>query len=533
MIDHRKTERLRSHKLEMTISTPSGVTVEINSEIGSISSASYVKRLTITRSIITNGSMSVTLAPPHPSDKLIMNAIKDAGGFPHELSWKSVITRGTRFDVVLNGEYRGTYLASAIRKQASTDGKTYTIQCITIQEWIGRQVIFFDFGAEIWDKKDKAKASEIFTQFYSDGLKDASISGNSPQDGIKVTLHSFLFDVLKTGGHKFSDGKTIEDTIEVTTSTKSYVGKNLIMLSSLQPSADIGIWQQIMKYQSAPYHELWTTTGEREISMSDEEGPVTLKGRKEHVIFRPTPFDDREALATADVPDPSDAILAGGEKFIELHSVESNIMHIIGDNHVMGINLETSDDFAFSYYTMSLSGYGSMNASATGILVNPIIDKRQLRLVGKKVFTSYIDSVDMSDAVVGTGKYDNMIEAWKNLQFKSYLWFRNNSDFSKGSVSIPWLPLIYEGEHITIEMDRNKEDSGTYYITEYTLTVNAEAGSVGYELQVQRGYNRKRKPPIKAVEKATITPRPKQVRIVLKSQMDNPNRPAEIPAEEL
>jgi len=306
----------------------------------------------------------------------------------------------------------------------------------------------------------------------------------------------------------------------------------MIIFSGIQSTADIGIWQQIMKYQSAPYHELWVTTGGREISMSDEEGSVMLSDKKEHIIFRPTPFDDKDALATAQIPEPMDAILAGGEKIIELHSVENNIKHIIGDEDIISLEVNSSDDFAFSYYTMSFSGYGSMDSSSTGILVNPIVDKRQLRLIGKRVFTSYIDSVDMSDAIVGTGKYDSLIEAWRNLQFKSYVWFRNNSDFNKGRVTIPWLPGIYEGEHVTLAMQKNKEDSGTYYITEYRMDINAEQGSVEYDLQLQRGYNRQRKMTAKAIEKppASSTGR---IKIIRKSEIENANIPAYIPAEGL
>lgn len=474
------TEPTRRHTAKLSIVTRKGAKIELNAEILSQNQgvSKYIKTITLRRGINTPSGLTFILASIMPDDKNLDKAIKterDPRG--KRPTWKTIIKPGSKIEIEVNGEFKGVFIASIITKTTMPNGKVYTVQAIGMQEFLRRQSTFFDIGNE------KAEVFNIFKAITKFDVKAASAS---PQGAIRVIMETFLFKALDTGGYVFSDGTSINDKLGLALSSQSYLGNSATLMQNFNPIGDYNIWDNIMKYQSPPFHEIWVTNGGRIISLNGDEF-FEMKPGREYLVFRPTPYDDpvltREPLPTS----IKKIVRVGDEQDIQIHGVTDNFIHQITAFHVKSSNMANSDTNAFSFFALVLSGLG-MDSNMSALLFPPLVDKFQFRYLGKKVFYAALDALDLSDVVKEDKKHSDLLSLGKSMQLKAYHWFKRNSDFNTGRLKTIWLENIAEGEHLDLDYDSvDSEETGRYYINQYTLTFDVEARNVEYDLEVTRG----------------------------------------------
>ncbi len=469
-------ESVKSHTATIKIYTRDNVRIQLDAEINLDKGISrYIKRFELGRGINSASSFTMELASILPEDKKLKSAVLSTSN-EAAITWKTILKVGTKIEVTVNKEFKGIYFVSGVKKTSSHNKRSYIVSCIGMLEWILRQQLFFDFGNE---------QTENF-QIFNERLRvDFNKGSNSIQGAIQVIIEQYLFNALQSGDFTFIDGKSINDSLGFAFSRDSYLGRNLIFMQTISPVTDYNIWENIMKYQSPPFHEIWITNGGRSISLSDDED-LKLKEGKEYIVFRPVPYDD-EVLFKQPVPSSINAIMVGDETLLRLHHVQNNFRHKITDFHVKDTDLENNDADAYSFYSVLLSGYG-LDANSSDKMFPPLVDKVAFNFLGKKVFSARLDSIDMADKIKEDQVIDGFVKLAKSLQLKTYHWFKNNSEFNKGNMRTIWLDGIAEGEHLEYESrDKEPDESGIYYINRYNLSYNIENATVEYNLSVTRG----------------------------------------------
>lgn len=422
------------------------------------------------------------------------------------LTWKQILESGNAVKLTVNSEFRGVYFVSTIRRSLNDRTTGYTVSCIGMQTWLSRQSIYFDLGGEIlYMRKNKGSKSKFFENFKDAVKPEALKDATTPKKAIEFIVNNLLKGFLNTQYAKFifTDGSTVDSMIGLAMSDVSYYEKYLNIWSVLgaMGGTDYSIWDAIMQYRSAPFHEIWVTTGGRSIALFDSKlkggkgslaGTAELKGNIEYIIFRPTPYDHPKIVDTeiSDIgykDQPPKTITTGMILDTSLHSVDESFSGIIlGAEHIISSDLFNSDENLYSVYKVSANG-PKISSGVSDIIWPPVVDNNALRMVGKRVFSAVMDGLDTSSAIK---KKDNtlvkdLIQYFRVLQAKAYNWFKYNARFNKGSIRIQWLPGIYEGTHLKIVSPYQDED-GIYYLNSYKMAMSNR--ELTYELEVTRGF---------------------------------------------
>jgi hypothetical protein len=73
-----------------------------------------------------------------------------------DVTWKQILETGNVVKLTINGEYRGTFMISSISRVTNERVTGYSVSCIGLQEWLSRQSVHWDVGAEaLYLKKNK------------------------------------------------------------------------------------------------------------------------------------------------------------------------------------------------------------------------------------------------------------------------------------------------------------------------------------------------------------------------------------------
>jgi len=471
------------------ITTRSGVSFEVSAEIDTlfdvIKTEKYLKNFHLTRGINEGASLDFTLSDIKPDDWLsALIPILEGLITTSKVTWKTILRPGSLCKLYLNDEFKGSFLVRGVTVSGDPSAKEFHVQCYGLQEFIQRQNLFMHFGTEL------GAYSLAFA------MKDVQLQSATatPQGAIKIILEKFLFETLQSGNFRFSNTDEIEDQLVIGDppfggmSLLSYYGLNQVLIQNFQPTADYNIWENIMKYQSPPFHEIWVTNGGKVVSMGG--GMVSsLPSDVECLIFRPTPYDDVVLSGAPAVPLLNN-IPVGGELPLILHTVDENLQltgNYIRDYQVKSINLGFDDNNSYSMYAVKLSGAG-MDSNSSSKLFPPFVDLDAMRYLGKKVFEAEIMGMDMTDTLGSADpKRFTALQIAKTLQKKAYDWFKFNSEFLKGTITTRWMEDVSEGQWLWWETEAYPDFHGYYYINSYSLDFDIEANKVDYTLNVTRG----------------------------------------------
>lgn len=489
-----------------------GATIQIDEAINAESGKKqYITDFICGRGVDVPSYLNFTIRELSRSDKLFKNlmGLDSEDQFfssGKDFTWKQILESGNVVKLTVNGEFRGAYIVSSIRRNTNERTTGYTVQCIGMQTWLMRQEIYFDIGGELlYLRKNKGAKSKFFENFKEavtpEKLKDAT----TPKKAIDFIINKLLKGFLNTqyADYIFTDGSKIDSMIGLALSDVSYYEKYLNIWSVLgaMGGSSYSIWDSIMQYRSAPFHEIWVTTGGRWIALYDAKlkgdkgslaGSAYLDEGKEYIVFRPTPYD-HPRIVDASISDigfkdqPPREITTGVILDTSLHSVDESFSGIIlGSEHIIDSDIFNSDDNLYSVYKVSANGPKIASGSAD-IIWPPVVDTHALRKVGKRVFPATMDGLDVSDIIKkkNGGAVKDLIQYFRILQAKAYNWFKYNDKFNKGSLRIQWLPGVYEGTHFKLSSSYADED-GIYYLNSYKMAMQAR--ELTYTLEVTRGF---------------------------------------------
>ena len=418
-----------------------------------------------------------------------------------DVTWRQILETGNVIKIRVNTEFRGSFLVSSIRRTVNDRVTGYHVSCIGMQQWLMRQSIFFDVGGEAhYLKKTKKKESPFLKKFKEYVTPDALKETINPTDAIKYIINKLLKGFMDSvyGKYAFTDGSTINDMIYLAVSPVSYYGVDvsvLMQITGIFSGSDYSIWDAIYRYRSAPFHEVWVTTGGRFIQLFDKDdnadsrlyGYYRLHDEKEYIVFRPTPYD-HPAIIDSEIDDIEGKVIALDTiRDLSLNSVKATFSGAtIARESIINSDLYSSDENLYSVYKVTASG-PKITSGVADVVWPPILDKQALRQVGKRVFMSVLEGLDMSSAIKkkAGAKVSTLIKYFRVLQAKAYNWFKYNGRFTKGSLHIQWIPQIYEGEHIRLAPGYGDE-YGLYYLNTYTLQMTHN--SLTYTLDVTRGF---------------------------------------------
>ncbi len=485
-------------------------------------SKQYITDISVRRSIGASASLTFTIRDLSRSDSLFLQlkalfTLGEKQLFPDDsdVTWKQMLEPGNVVKISVNGEYRGTFLVSSMRRVTNERATGYSVSCIGLQEWLMRQSVHFDVGAEalylLKNKLNKSKYLENFPKFVPPSEIPES---SSPAGGITLIINKIMNGFMDSiyGSYKFNDGSTIQDMIGLALSPVSYFGTNTQLVSrigSIKTESGFSIWDAIMQYQAAPFHELWVTTGARIISLYNIRfkgvpwaegkeraatlaGLTNLKDDKEYIVFRPTPYDhplinDAEVDQIPGKNGTPRVITTKMLNDYSLHNVDATTANFgIGADSIISQQIHVSDDNLYSTYKVH-SALAKLSGSTADTLYPPIVDYEAMRQVGRRVFSASLEGLNVSKNLktILPEDHTTSVEFMRILQAKAYNWFKYNGRFNKGQLTIQWMPNIHEGMHVPITSLYPDED-GIYYINGYELQITHN--DMFYTLDLTRGF---------------------------------------------
>lgn len=484
-------------------------------------SKQYITDFSVRRNISSGGSLTFTIRDLSRSDSLYLymknlfimgerQLFQDGV----DVTWKQILETGNVVKLTINGEYRGTFMISSISRVTNERVTGYSVSCIGLQEWLSRQSVHWDVGAEaLYLKKNKLKESQYLKNWSKYVPSSDLPETTSPAGGIKFIINKMLNGFIDSvyGSYRFNDGKTIQDMIGLALSPVSYFGMNtqiIQRMGSVMTESGFSIWDAIIKFQAPPFHEIWVTTGQRLISLYDMKfqsggvagkaigssvgGRANLENDKEYIIFRPTPYDHPfiNDAQVDQIPGKNGQPRVITTKMLNdysLHTVEATMANFgIGPDQIITQRLHNSDDNLYSTYKVQ-SFLMRLSGGTADTLFPPIVDLEAMRQVGRRVYTASLEGKDVSKDIkkISPESHTTTVEYFRILQAKAYNWFKYNGRFNKGQIVIAWMPGIYEGMHVPVTSLYPDED-GVYYINGYELTVTHN--DMTYNLDVTRGF---------------------------------------------
>lgn len=547
-----------SYYYELRIYFRHGNTIQINEAVDSQSGGQrYITDFTVRRGVDSPASLNFTVRDLGRNDSLYRDlrdiAIKQAGSeqaaekqlFVDESSdvtWKQILESGNVVKLRVNNEYRGTFFVSSMRRSVNNRTTGYSVSCIGVQTWLMRQSLYFDVGGEAhYLKKHKKKKSKYLAAFEKYVTPDDIKASVRPDDAIKYIVNKLLKGFVTTvyGDYTFTDGSSVNDMFYLAVSPALYYTTDLgviMQVATFFSGSDFSIWDAIYRYRSAPFHEIWVTTGGRNLMLfnasksldkgaDDVKGLYKLHDEKEYIVFRPTPYD-HPAIVNEEIADiEGETISIGTIRDVSLHSVAATFTGItIGKDAIIDSDLYQSDDNLYSVYKVSAGG-AKITSGAADVLWPPITDHFALRQVGKRVFTSVMEGLDTGPAIKKKAgkKLADIIRYFRILQAKAWNWFKWNGRFNKGSITIQWLPEIYEGIHVRLRPGY-PDENGIYYLNSYSLRMSDR--SLTYTLEVTRGFpdDGFMKAAVDYVKKKTVDPKISDPSISSEPKKDIPKK---------
>lgn len=509
------------HEATIEISTRGGVAFDVKAVINEflevIPTTKYLKAIRISRGVNTPASMTFSLAPLE-SDDIIARLAQGLEGnvTPFAPTWRQILRPGSICKPYINGEFKGIFLVREVKKVTTPTSRYHQVTCYGIQEFLQRQSLFFHAGNEkIGAYSLLAIMPDIDTQ---DLFRD-------PATAIETVIKKFLFDTLQGGQFRFANTHSIDSYVNAKKyplgglSRISYYGFNSILLQSIKSVNDFSIWDELTKFQLNPFHEFFVThgglnlpLGSRRISLGSGQTAI-LPEDIEYVIFRPTPYDD-PTVEGSPFPIPVKALPPPGSVApLPFHTVQESMTwtgNAITDFHVKSNNLYINDNNGYSMFGVTLGGQG-MDANLSGRNFPPLVDLEAMRFLGKRVLDVSLQSLNGQGIEIGerTLSFETLA---KSLQLKLYHWFKNNTEYIKGTILTRWISNLAEGEHLWYETDLDNENYGYYYINSYDLTFDVAAKKVEYLLNVTRGT-----PQLGFTSRSPLIPYPTEIRLTTRS----------------
>ena len=200
---------------------------------------------------------------------------------------------------------------------------------------------------------------------------------------------------------------------------------------------------------------MFVDTGDAQLSLHNSNGGGTtyldekLIPKKVHVVFRPTPYSDKEV---------------DGETDVELLYMQDLPQNSIDDGEVIEKRLKIGRNGTPSLYTV-VSGVGFIGETQGKYFTVPQYDTRALELYGHNPMVVSMENFDTSKP----GVIKNMEQVSREYQKRLKNWFRNCDRFLIGTIKLKGNEELRVGQALNYERrpDGRIEDSieeGRYYI---------------------------------------------------------------------
>jgi hypothetical protein len=250
---------------------------------------------------------------------------------------------------------------------------------------------------------------------YSDGKK--------AQDKLIVKQNSDSpFEVkIGLGSDQISTGITLNGKGAV--STKCYNDNFLMQFSMMQQQCDL--FNYVKQLTNSPFNELFIDTGGTEHYLSSNE-TIKLEEKKVYLIFRPTPYDDKNV---------NKELKISGDKLDSLLDVNDLLKksHKITDDEIISKDLDIGrNSIPSTYYAIPKGGLVLFSQAKQ--FCPPFYDDKILRRYGYNPMQFDLSAISFYQKdetnQAGITKICDM------FQKKAYSWFYNNDKYMKGSFQI-------------------------------------------------------------------------------------------------
>lgn len=408
-----------------------------------------IKSVTTTKFLRENyGTFSIEVIAKHDF-KSLLKAI-NRNSVLKEVSAYSIFRANTLVDIYINDKeiMLGKVESCSKGTSVSNEGKPETSYTIT----------GFDLGSlltqhKIWYDKNPAKVGRDDFILAKGAAFLSNIKETEPYKIIESVFTKWFSDVLNNtvtdastgetiGEFKWSDDQGLLDkiTCDDLNGLSKYSYNDFYAAAFDAWNYEGDILQFLKSFINPPFAELYTDTGDCEVTLqtsSSKNEIKRLKEKKIHVIFRPTPYDDSQIGEIS-----SD--LTG---LIQIHDLPT---HYIDDSSIVNKNLTMSRNNIYSVYIVHPMA-GIIPTTQSGFLEPPEYDALALKRYGHNLLEVQLESFDpIKD---GTGNVTNYSKTVKALQKKLRSWYGNSDKYLVGQFVLKGDENIRVGQKLVYGID--------------------------------------------------------------------------------
>jgi len=304
---------------------------------------------------------------------------------------------------------------------------------------------------------------------WFDEVLNKTITINDASTGTQKLIEAFQWADGQRMDQKLTCSKTVGKGLSVSAYSDFY------SVNFKNWNFEGNMFEMLKTFTIPPFNELFVDTGGAPVSLhrdGDAYLNQPLTENQCHVIFRPSPFDDKTITS-----------INGLTSRLDISDLPG---HTIDDNLITGKDLGFSKDKVYTMYE-SYPMANLVDVSSGKYYVPPLYDEVALKRYGHIPLEVPVDGWD-----VGNDEKVDFTTASKNLQKILYSWFRNNDKYLTGSFKFKGNSEVRIGHRIDYKATRDgiidePEEEGYYYVTGVDQSWNYKANTYSTTARVERG----------------------------------------------